>query len=1242
MKKIYFTLFIFIFVFISQIFAQAPTSFTAYLSADQERIALPTDGDFYEFHICGFDKNADYTYWFLGETVTFTADSECLTLPYPQALANPLQYTFSVEKHGTPTEINLAKSVANIEIQDFITAEEAVQDILIGGDCFDVTDIEAIGQSSGLGSFTNGMESIGIESGVILASGNVTNALGPNNSNSKGTTLAGSQYDADLAQLSSGNVEDASGLEFFFTPTTEIIEFEYVFASEEYCEYVNSAYNDVFGFFISGPGINGEFQFNAENIARIPGSSDNVSINNVNHLENSEYFVPNRDNCGSAPLHPETIQYDGFTTVLTAYANVVPCETYRIRLVVSDVQDAAFDSAVFLAANSFNAVDAAVVEANSSFTGTNTAYEGCENGEFNFSRDSDEDMSEDLTIEFFVSPLSTALPAQDYLPFPTTVTIPAGEMSVSLPIEIIDDGLIEGEEALILEVPASCSCSQSTVELLLRDVEPLQIEPADPTVCGTETATLTAAPQGGMGDYSYLWNDGTTQSTVTVPAFGGGTQDYTVTVTDACGNETFATSTVTAVAPPEAVISGSGAHCDEDTNTLIDLTVEFTGAGLWEFTYSQNGTVQTLISTDQNPYILPVNGLGDYLLESVSYADGYCAGTVSGAAEIVESDLPVATISGTGDHCAEDTETLVGLTLEITENGPWEISYRYNGVLQPALTVTETPYVLEVNGLGIYELESVSFADGHCPGITQGSAEIVESELPTATLTGAGNFCPEDENASVPVTVEFTGSGPWEFTWLRDGITQETLTATENPFTFNVNELGTYTLGTVSYLQGHCDGTTAGSAEIVPTTPPTAFLSGAGELCPNQTETFVYLPVEFTGAGPWEFSYSRDGVLQETVSTNENPYQLPVNAIGNYALESVSFAGGLCDGNPSGTAQITEAAIDLALEITDAECADTNTGSIRVTPLEGTAPFTYDWNVPTLTTDNPTALFAGTYNLTLTDAQGCTAAAVALVGQPERIVATAEKAEGLCEGDRATITFTEVAGGSPEYVYSIDNGAFFSGNPVFERVEGGEYDLLIQDLNGCEWADKITIVEPTPLELSVEPLTVISLGDNHDIIAEINIPPYTLSEITWTNSTTLDCTDCLDPTASPLRTTAYRITITTEKGCTKSAETVIEVDNDSPVFIPNVFSPDGDGRNDLLTVFAKDAAVTSVNSLNIFSRWGENVYSDLNITPNDIQRGWDGTYRGKAVGQGVFLWFAEVEYADGTTEMLKGDVTVLR
>ena len=1242
MTKLYFTLFLLITSTFTQLSAQNPTPVTFQMTSNQMRFDIPQGISHSEINICGLEKNAEYDYWIAGEINTFQASKTCHTLPFLTSYTTTEDFWLSVGKqNNTNNPLPSLKMLDNIGVDNSFVAFELIRNILIGGNCFDVANVDQIGSSLGVGSFYNGMESIGIENGVIISTGDMNNAPGPNDSNSAGGNVPGDELQQDLIDMATSSVNDATGISFDFTPTTDMIEFEYVFASEEYCEYVNSSYNDVFGFFISGPGINGEFELNGENIALIPGSTDNVAINSVNHLENSEFFVPNNINCDGPPTHPQTIQYDGFTTVLTAYAEVIPCETYNIRMVIGDVSDALFDSAVFLKANSFTAAGGAIVEANSTFTGTSTAYEGCENGEFIFSREEDQDIDEALEIEFFVSATGTAQVDQDYLPFPTTIIIPAGEMSATVPVEIINDGLAEGAESLIIEVPASCTCDESMVEMTLLDVAPMIIEPANPTICGSESVTLTAGTQGGMGAYEYLWSTGATQVSIDIPAFGTGVENYSVTVTDECGNTTNAVSTITAVAPPEAVISGEANHCEEDNQTLVDLIIEMTGEGPWELTYNQNGNIQAPVVATTNPYFLSVNGLGDYTLESVSYTDGYCPGVVSGLGQVVESELPTAFISGTGNHCEEDTQSLVDLSVEFTGSGPWEFSYSKNGILQPTISTADNPYTLSVNGLGDYILEDISFVNGYCAGAVSGAAEIVESELPTAFISGTGSFCEEDTGTFIPLTIEFTGVGPWEFSYNRNGISQGFLTANTNPYTLEVNELGTYTVETVSYLNSWCDGTATGMAEVIPATPPTAFLSGTGELCPGQSDTYIDLPIELTGSGPWEITYSHNGTLQSPITTNQNPYSLPVNAIGNYQIESVSYTNGLCEGSSTGFAQITAAVINIETETTDAECADINTGSIKLTGLNGTAPYIFTWNDLDLTGANPADLFSGEYAVTMTDANGCIAETVAFVAQPPRLIAQSEKVEGLCEGDKGSIIFTEVQGGTPDYLYSIEDDIFTT-NPVFERLDGGEYDLVVQDLNGCEWTDKVEIIEPERIELWTEPVTRIQLGDSHEIDVQANISNWQITEIVWTNTETLDCTDCLDPVASPLVTTPYIILITTDKGCLKSTSTVIQVDRNTPVFVPNVFSPDADGVNDRLTVFAKETAVVNVKSMKIMSRWGEAVYADSNFAPNDISRGWDGLHRGKPVDSGVFLWYAEVEYIDGTSEMLAGDVTVLR
>lgn len=198
---------------------------------------------------------------------------------------------------------------------------------------------------------------LGIQSGVLLATGNAQVAIGPNNSGNAsqppapGHAIVG---DPDLQLLAPGNsIDNTTILEFDFVASGTELNFDYVFASEEYPEFANTSYNDVFGFFLSGPGISGPFSNNAKNIALIPGSTTPISINNVNNgqtnngpCDNCAYYVNN--GTGSTPAVNTTIQYDGFTTVLRASSSLICGQTYHIKLAIANVGDGSYDSAVFL------------------------------------------------------------------------------------------------------------------------------------------------------------------------------------------------------------------------------------------------------------------------------------------------------------------------------------------------------------------------------------------------------------------------------------------------------------------------------------------------------------------------------------------------------------------------------------------------------------------------------------------------------------------------------------------------------------------------------------------------------------------------------------------------------------------------------------------------------------------------------------------------------------------------------
>jgi hypothetical protein len=251
-------------------------------------------------------------------------------------------------------------TTAQIVIQNTSTPEELVQNTLLGTgvQIFNVTFNGAPGTAVNgqLGFFDGENCNVGIDYGVLLATGSVFNAEGPNDmaSSTQGGGFFG-QSDPDLVAIgSNATINDAAVLEFDFIAISDTILFDFVFASDEYLEFVNSSFNDVFGFFLSGPGISGPYSNNAINIALIPGTATPIAINNVNADSNATWFVGNGDGF-TAPYNtdPQYIQYDGFTVPITVIATVVPGAMHHIKLTVGDAGDTAYDSAVFLSGGTF-------------------------------------------------------------------------------------------------------------------------------------------------------------------------------------------------------------------------------------------------------------------------------------------------------------------------------------------------------------------------------------------------------------------------------------------------------------------------------------------------------------------------------------------------------------------------------------------------------------------------------------------------------------------------------------------------------------------------------------------------------------------------------------------------------------------------------------------------------------------------------------------------------------------------
>lgn len=245
--------------------------------------------------------------------------------------------------------VGLALSAGTASALSVTTSNDGatlVSTILGGG--VTVSNIVYTGGASASGTFTDGLSSgIGIESGIILTSGNAAGAVGPNN-NDAYTGNNGLAGDADLTALIPGfNTHDASVLEFDFTTASNDLFFNYVFGSDEYNEWVNSAFNDVFGFFIDGV-----------NVALLPGTTTPVSINNVNGGANASFFNNNDPSDGPPAFN---IQYDGFTDVLSVAATGLSGGTHHLKLAIADAGDFILDSGVFIEAGSLSDVPTTAV-----------------------------------------------------------------------------------------------------------------------------------------------------------------------------------------------------------------------------------------------------------------------------------------------------------------------------------------------------------------------------------------------------------------------------------------------------------------------------------------------------------------------------------------------------------------------------------------------------------------------------------------------------------------------------------------------------------------------------------------------------------------------------------------------------------------------------------------------------------------------------------------------------------------
>ncbi len=1003
--------------------------------------------------------------------------------------------------------------MAQMEITDGATVpftpENLITNIFLG-DGVNVLNVSYEGDPLAVGYFKDGENAIGIDRGIIMTSGRAAAQNcngGPFGADCFGNTfsstdVASTAVDNDLSSIANGTPQDIAKYTITFQPFADTLRFKYVFASEEYPEFSCSSFNDVFGFFISGPGISGPYSNNGDNIALIPGTNTPVSINNIHPTFggncpgiNDQFY---NDNNGIA-LQPV---YDGYLDVFVAEVVVIPCETYTIKLMISDVGDQIYDSGVFLEAKSFGTGSLEVDAATVSLDGTIT--EGCSSGSISFSFNNP--VEEDFILDYTI--IGDAINGIDYEFVDTNLFIAQGNNSVSVDIIGIVDNIDEGLESIGIDIQRDI-CNRDTFWIYIRDNEivPPDLGP-DTLICAGDSVALDGNLPLPLPIPPSFTNDNNYAFKLDTPAFSPiqviGVQPVTLAegvIRSVCINlehKWVDDVDLFLISPSGQFIelsTDNGANCDNYNNvcftpaasTPIDYgfpwavcssggepafangtyNVEGIWSDLWDGDYLTNGTWQLLAVDDQQGF----NGtILDWTIIFEPLYQLFYSWSPTDGLSCTDCPDPVATPSQTTTYTltAWDTygcEVFDSITIEVKDvldapiinctsvsnnsitfewgDVPGAMGYQVS-INGATITIPNNgPLSHIVTGLNLSETVTIDvFAIGNCDGLTgTASCNTPDCDAPAISIDNLNHInCAGDGDGSIMASA--TG-GAGDYTFMLDS------TITNVTGIFNGLDGGDYELTVI-------DGWGCPNALNVTIAEPDSLLVAEDILnditCFGDNDGTATALVS-GGIAPYEFLWD-SGEMTET-ATNLSA--------GIQTVQVIDANGCVANDN----LEITEPDQLILMTSSDSvDCLGASTGAASVEIEGGISPYLIQWDNAsgggnTNTTNN---LPAGIYTVGVSDLNGCLALADMEVFEPDGMVTTMTQIDLSCFDSSDGTSTVDVVGGNAPYTYLWSNSETGqTANDLAEEV----YTVMVTDITGCTRLDSVAIIAPSPIEISL-------------------------------------------------------------------------------------------------------------------------------------------------------------------------------
>lgn len=1047
---------------------------------------------------------------------------------------------------------------SQLTVSNTQSPQQLVENVLVGNGV-NASNISYTGSTLSIGKFSNGSSTnIGLDEGVIISTGNIMSAIGPNIAPNKTANMLGGS-DPQLAALVPGySVFDAAAIEFDFIPMSDTLKLDYVFASDEYPEWVGSTYNDIFGFFVSGPNPNGGNYSNLK-IATIPNTNLPVTVNNLNNgpfntgpCTNCSFYVNNTNGL--------TIEYDGFTTVLRACLVVTPCVTYHIKIAVGDVGDHAYDSGIFLKSNSFSTN---IVSASASYSNpqVNQCVEGCSDAIVSFKLTRPTTQSK--TVRYTIG--GSATMGQDYLPIPDSVVFAPLMDSVAIQISPILDSLIEPTENIVFIIETS-SCSYDTLIVNLQDYHPISVEiTGQDSICKNDSLQLNSTIFNGSQAYNLIWNDNSTNATNIFPADSSNL--VWVNVTDLCGFTHTDSMTYTVIDLPQiSLTTDKSIFCYGDSAML-------TASGASSFSWWS----QSILSSNQGDtiYTKPISN-------STIYSTGTnIFGCISqDSVSIIVHPLPNISINASAiDLCPGDTATLIASGAQsYFWNSDSTIAQNFDSTIIVKPSATNTYYVKGFSIYGCVDSNQININVHNIPQLyfSPSNPEICLGQSVNLHVSGAQNYTWTPNNSLSSSSGNSTVSTANVNTLYQVHATDQWGCENADSILLIVNSLPSITVAPSDTLICHYTSAqiNVSGATNYSWSPSSSLSSSTGSnVVANPVSTTIYTVIGTDSNGCSDTTYSKIYVapipaitatnqticLGETSLIAVNPTlpgsnylwsngdsnsitQVSPSATTTYSVIVTDSNG--CSGNAQATITVNPLPV---LSISPASPTICYGGSVMISAY-GAANYSWSPSIGLSSTAgnqiivNPTS--TTTYVLKGQNANGCIDSISFTINvNPLPSITSNAKDSMVCVGQPFVLNALGAAtySWSPSNYLSNTTGASVVSTPVNDI----NYIITGTDTNGCVNTDTVQLNVSPKLNIYTNPNSVC-LGDTSVISVIANTP----SNFIWSNG---DTTSSFK--ASPNNSTNYTVTATDNYGCVNSKSIILSIDM-PPVVSLSPVNPD--------------------------------------------------------------------------------------